>query len=73
MKQASICRPPDEYDDNIDLSYHETMVISIMRPTRGAHDPSIVNYKRGGNSISTLRYSEDPRYVERSFFGDVRF
>jgi hypothetical protein len=73
MKQASICRPTDEYADDIDLSYLETMVLSIMRPTRGAHDPSMVNYKRGGNSISTLQYSEDPRYVERSFFGDVRF
>jgi hypothetical protein len=73
MKQASICHPTDEYDDNIDLSYLETMVLSIMRPTRGPHDPSMVNYKRGGNSISTLQYSEDPRYVERSFFGDIHF
>jgi hypothetical protein len=73
MMQASISRPTDEYDDDIDLSYLETMVVSIMRPTRGPHDPSMVNYKRGGNSISTLRYSEDPRHVERSFFGDVRF
>jgi hypothetical protein len=73
MKQASISRPTDEYDDAIDLSYLETMVVSIMRPTRGPHDPLMVNYKRGGNSISALRYSEDPRHVERSFFGDVHF
>jgi len=33
----------------------------------------MVNYKRGGNSIENLRYSEDPREEERSFFGDARF
>jgi hypothetical protein len=39
MKQASISRPTDEYDDDIDLSYLETMVVSIMRPTRGPMIP----------------------------------
>ena len=33
----------------------------------------MVNYKRGGNSIEYLRYSEDPAELERSFRGDARF
>jgi hypothetical protein len=60
MKQASIYRPADEYEDDIDLSYLESMVLSIMRPTRGPHDPSMVNYNRGGSSISTLRLVKIP-------------
>jgi hypothetical protein len=39
MKQASISHPTDEYDDDIDLSYLETMVVSIMHPTRGPMIP----------------------------------
>ena len=46
---------------------------SIRCPTRDRRDPSMVNYKRGGNSIENLRYSEDPREEEHSFFGDARF
>jgi hypothetical protein len=46
---------------------------SITRPTRDRRDPPMVNYKRGGNYIEHLRYSEDPNVVERSFFGDARF
>jgi len=46
---------------------------SITRPTHDHHDPGMVNYKRGGNSVENMRYSEDPREEERSFFGDVRF
>ena len=46
---------------------------SITRPTRDRHDPLMVNYKRGGNSVEHLRCSEDPREAERSFFGDARF
>ena len=41
--------------------------------TRDHRDPTMVNYKRGGNSVENLRYSEDPREEERSFFGDARF
>ena len=46
---------------------------SIRRPTRDRHDPTMVNYEKGGNSIENLRYSEDPWEEERSFFGDARF
>ena len=49
-----------------------TSMASMTRSTRDRLDPAMVNYKRGGNSIEHLRYSEDPREEERSFFGDAR-
>ena len=36
-------------------------------------DPPMINYKKGGNSVDHLRYSEDSTIVERSFRGDPRF
>ena len=63
----------DEPGDDINLSYLETAMASITRPTLDRHDPLMVNYKKGENSIEHLRYSEDPREAERSFFGDARF
>jgi hypothetical protein len=48
-------------------------MVTIARPTRDPHDPPMINYKMGGSSVAHLRYSEDPRDVERSFIGDVRF
>ena len=60
-------------NDDVNLSYLVTSMASITRPTRDRHDPPMVNYKRGGNSIEHLRYSEDPTVVERSFFGDAHF
>jgi len=63
----------DELDDSIDLSYLENVLVTIMRPTRDPNDPPMVNYKKAGNSVSTLRYNEDPRDVECRFFGDARF
>ena len=63
----------DEPDDSIDLSYLENVLVTIMHPTRDPNDPPMVNYKKAGNSVSTLRYNEDPRDVECRFFGDARF
>ena len=62
--------PIEEPDEDINLSYLVDSMASIRRPTR---DPGMVNYKRGGNSVENMRYSEDPREEERSFFGDARF
>ena len=33
----------------------------------------MVNYKKGGNTVDHLRYSEDLAEVECSFHGDSRF
>ena len=60
-------------DHDIDLSYLENIMATITRPTRDRRDPSMINYKKGGNSVAHLRYSEDPTIVERSFRGDPRF
>ena len=65
--------PIGEPTDDINLSYLVNSMASITRPTRDHRDPTMVNYKRGGNSVENLRYSEDPREEERSFFGDARF
>ena len=65
--------PIGEPDEDIYLSYLVDSMASIRRPTRDHRDLAMVNYKRGGNSIENLRYSEDPREEERSFFGDARF
>ena len=46
---------------------------TITRPTRDHRDPPMINYKKGGNSVDHLRYSEDPTIVEHSFRGDPRF
>jgi len=65
--------PIEEPDEDINLSYLVDSMASIRRPTHDHRDPAMVNYKRDGNSIENLRYSEDPREEERSFFGDARF
>ena len=57
--------PIDEPDDDINLSYLVDSMASIRHPTRD-------HRKRGGSSIENLRYSEDPREEDRSFFGDAR-
>ena len=60
-------------DDDINLSYLVDSVVSMRRPNRDRRDPAMVNYKRGGNSVENLRYSDDPREEQRSFLGDIRF
>ena len=70
---ADPSNPRIEPDNDIDLSYLENIMATIARPTRDHRDPPMVNYKKGGNSIDHLRYSEDPTIVERSFRGDPRF
>jgi hypothetical protein len=58
---------------DIDISHLENVMATVQRPTRHHLDPAMVNYKKGGNSIEHLRYSEDPAEVERCFRGDPRF
>ena len=70
---ADPSNPRIELDNDIDLSYLENIMATIARPTRDRRDPPMVNYKKGGNSVDHLRYSEDPTIVERSFRGDSRF
>ena len=70
---ADPSNPRIEPDNDIDLSYLENSMATITRPTRDRRDPSMINYKKGGNSVAHLRYSEDPTIVERSFRGDPRF
>ena len=66
--------PTDEpEDDDINLSYLVDSMVSIRRPNHDRRDPAMVNYKRGGNSVENLRYSDDPREEQRSFHGDIRF
>ena len=70
---ADPSNPRIEPDNDIDLSYLENVMATVRRPTRDRRDPPMVNYKRGGNSVEHLRYSEDPAEVERSSIGDHRF
>ena len=70
---AGSSNPRIEADHDIDLSYLEYIMATITRPTRDSRDPPMINYKKGGNSVDHLRYSEDPTIVERSFIGDHRF
>ena len=66
--------PTDEpEDDDINLSYLVDSMVSIRRPNRDRRDPAMVNYKRGGNFVENLRYSDDPREEQRNFHGDIRF
>ena len=65
--------PRIEPDHDIDISYLENIIGTITRPTRDRRDPPMINYKKGGNSVAHLRYSEDPTIVECSFIGDHRF
>ena len=66
--------PTDEpEDDDINLSYLVDSVVSIRRPNHDRRDPAMVNYKRGGNSVENLRYSDDPREELHIFHGDIRF
>jgi len=70
---ADPSNPLGESNDSVDLSYLENVMVTIMRLTRDRHYPPMVNYKKGGNSVAHLRYSEDPRGAERSSLGDARF
>ena len=70
---ADSSNPRIEADHDIDLSYLEYIMATITRPTRDSRDPPMINYKKGGNSVDHLRYSENPTIVERSFRGDPRF
>ena len=70
---ADPSNPRIEPDNDINLSYIENRMATITRPTRDRRDPPMINYKKGGNSVDHLRYSEDPTIVERSFRGDPRF
>ena len=56
-----------------DISHLENIMATVQCPTHHRLDPPMVNYKKGGNSIEHLRYSEDPVEVERIFRGDSRF
>ena len=70
---ADPSNPRIEPGDNIDISYLENVMATIAQPTHHRHDPPMINYKKGGNSVEHLRYSEDSSEVERSFRGDSRF
>ena len=70
---ADPSNPRIELDADMDLSYLENVMATVQCPTRDRRDPPMVNYKRGGNSVDHLRYSEDPAEVECSFRGDSRF
>ena len=47
--------------------------VTLVGANSDRRDPPMVNYKKGGNSVVHMRYSEDPSEVERSFRGDSRF
>ena len=52
---------------DIDISHLENILATVQRPNHHRLDPPMVNYKRGGNSVEHLRYSEDPVELERTF------
>ena len=58
---------------DIDISHLENVMATVQRPTRHRCDPPMVNYKKGGNFVVHLRYSEDSSEIERIFLGDSRF
>jgi len=58
---------------DIDISHLENVMATVQFPTRHRRDPPMVNYKKGGNSVEHLRYSEDSSEIERIFLGDSRF
>jgi hypothetical protein len=52
----------DRYDDNIDLSIYEQMVVPVHRPERTRCDPPLVNFMKVGTDMRSLRFwPEDPR------------
>jgi hypothetical protein len=64
----------DCYDDNIDLSIYEQMVVPIHRPECTRCDPPLVNFIKAGTDMRLLCFwPEDPRRLQRSFFSDDRF
>ena len=58
---------------DIDISHLENVMATVQFPTRHRRDPPMVNYKKGGNSVEHLRYSEDSSEIERIFLGDSCF
>ena len=52
---------------DIDISHLENILATVQRPNHHRLDPPMVNYKRGGNSVEHLRYSEDPAELEHTF------
>jgi hypothetical protein len=64
----------DCYDDNIDLSIYEQMVVPIHHPERTRRDPPLVNFMKAGTDMRSLRFwPEDPWRLQRSFINDDRF
>jgi hypothetical protein len=64
----------NRYDDNIDLSIYEQLVVPVHRPERTRRDPTMVNFLKAGIDMRSLRFwPEDPRRLQRSFFRDDRF
>jgi hypothetical protein len=74
-KRASTAAEVEDcYDDNIDLSIYDQMVVPVHRPERTWCDPPMVNFMKAGTDMRSLRFwPEDPRRLQRSFFSDDRF
>jgi hypothetical protein len=59
------------YDEGIDLSFYEKMVLHVHPQERTRKNPKLVDYSQHSNDIKPLRF-QDPRALPRSFFCDDR-
>lgn len=73
VKRANVDASGDDYNDNIDLSFLERMVIRMEHPVRGDGDEETMDFKKGRCNMKALRYGEDPRNYSKQFKGDPRF
>jgi hypothetical protein len=51
------------YDDDIDLSIYEKMVVPVHPPERTRKDPKLVDYSQYSNDIKPLSF-QDPRALQ---------
>jgi hypothetical protein len=71
-KRASTGDVEGRYDDNIDLSPFELVVVPIKPPTCARNDPSPLDFNARDNNIKPLRF-QDPSKLNKTFHGDSRF
>jgi hypothetical protein len=71
-KRASVGDIEGRYDDNIDLSPFELVVVPIKPPTRARNDPSPLDFNARDNNIKPLRF-QDPSKLDKTFHGYSRF
>jgi hypothetical protein len=71
-KRASTGDVEGRYDDDIDLSPFELVVVPIKPPIRAHNDPSPLDFNARDNNIKPLLF-QDPSKLDKTFRGDSRF